>query len=139
MPVLGEVRLERARELELREPEARRGVGSEDQSRRAGLESELVADLAGGERRVLAAQLDDPVIGVQATRRRREPQLKGSPIAQFRRERRRKRGRRVDDEQIARGEEARKLAEAAVRDSAVRTIGDQQTNRVASLRRPIGL
>ena len=55
LPVLGEIGLERSRQVEPREPQARAGERLEDARRRAAGKLEHVADLDAVERRLAAA------------------------------------------------------------------------------------
>ena len=74
LPVLFEVGLERQREVETRQPQPDAGVRRENPGRPAAGELELLVDGDAAERRVPAAELDDPeAFGILVARGRREP------------------------------------------------------------------
>ena len=130
--MLGEVGLERSRQIKVREPEPRSSVGGEDPCRRGGREHQLLTHVDGAERLVAVAQLDDPVaVVIAAGRRSGEPELELDSVGAHRRYGSRKCGRRIDDEEVARREEPRQLTKATVHDGARTPRGDEQADTVA--------
>ena len=141
--MLGQVSVQRGGQVEPRDEEADACVPRDELRRPAGGQADLLAHGCAAERRVAAPELDDPDVVVAARGGRGEPELEPRAVRARRRERRRERRRRVDDDEIAWGEEARQVDEAGVLDSRAGRVGDEQPDVVAAaaarLRRLVGL
>jgi hypothetical protein len=133
----GEVRQQRLGELEPRGPQA--GAGQVRRLQRgagAAWQVERVAGAAAAEALRAGAQLDDPAVVAATGQRRGEAQLElgavGAPCGQCRG----KRGRGVDDDQVARAQEVGQVARPRVGQATV-AARDEHADVVA--RQPAGL
>ena len=117
--------------LQASEPEAGTGVRRQDRRGRARRQREALSDLGGTERLVARAQLHVPEsIRIAALRRGREVERERGAVGARCAHRGGERRRRVHDEQVARLQEPRQLAEARV-DDVVDVAGHEQAHVVA--------
>jgi len=128
--VTGEVRLERRRHAQLRDPEPRPGqIGGDERRDAAARQREPLARPPRAERGAVLAELDEPVVGVG--QRRGDVEVELGAVGAARAERRGHGRRRVDDEEVARHEHVRQVAGTEVAHPPGRPLGHEHPHLVA--------
>jgi hypothetical protein len=112
-------------------PEPAAAVALEQHDRSARREAKYESGGAAVEAPAVATELYEPGAPLVARNRRGQVKAEGGVRAEDG-ESRRERGRRVDDEQVARIEQLRKLGEDGVVDTAAAAAGDEQADVVAT-------